>query len=71
MIRFLKRESLEWRQAWSAILSTADDRFPDPLTGEVWQYMGTVYGDGPPRHEFRHRHHPGTQLSRRRIRIRS
>lgn len=51
--------SWTWCQMWS--------KFADPLeecsvSGEVWQYMGSVKRSGqPPRHEFRHRRHPLTR----------
>lgn len=58
---FVEPFSWTWRQIWRV------GNFADPLercseSGEVWQYMGSVKSPGePPRHEFRHRHHPVTK----------
>lgn len=52
-----------WNEAWDALRADVGDTVATcPITGEVWQYMGTVDGT----HEFRHRHHP--EIGRRMVR---
>lgn len=58
---WVTRDSDEWERMWSA--------FPgpeaNPLSGEEWQYMGSVQTPAGWRHEFRHRDHPTLTPARR------
>jgi hypothetical protein len=64
-LAFAEPGTSEWLVAWGglAALSGDEDRTAyDPVSGEVWQYMGAERGTrGPWRHCFRHRCHPRTQ----------
>ena len=45
-----------WERAWDLLAGSYGDwACEDPVTGEVWQYMGTVIEGEGGRHEFRHR----------------
>ena len=58
-INFLDEGSPEWDRAWSEIARRYGDTACEcPVTGEMWQYMGTVERAGRYVHEFRHRNLP-------------
>lgn len=57
-IVIVDRNSLEWETMWSALGS--DPVEEHPVSGECWQYMGSIYNEGRWLHEFRHRDHPVT-----------
>lgn len=60
-LKFVEVGSEEWIAAWKAmavLTGDADFEATDPISGERWQYMGSVERDGAWCHEFRHRWHP-------------
>ena len=59
-MRTIEYKSAEWDAAWKALgNATRSQSDTNTLSGEVWQYMGTVphklFGEV---HEFRHRDRP-------------
>lgn len=63
----MRLRSKEWRAAWQGLAATSGDwdcTALDPQSGEVWQYMCSVWRRGRWWHEFRHRWHP---VARRRL----
>lgn len=61
MMKFLKRGSRTWDQAWSQLKTKYGDTVCyNEQSGESWQYMSTVVKDsGIVEHQFRHRDLPG------------
>lgn len=68
-VSFMKENTNEWFVAWGKLSNAIlNSMLPDPMaaedphTGEVWQYMGTVFNEDYAswQHEFRHRKHPKT-----------
>lgn len=68
-VAFMKKNTNEWIMAWDRLShAILNSMLPDPMvaedadTGEVWQYMGTVFNEDYAswQHEFRHRKHPKT-----------
>jgi len=55
---FVKAGSDEWLFMWRSF--KPDYAEEHPLSGEIWQYMGSVCEDGSWEHTFRHRMHPIT-----------
>lgn len=66
-IRFVERDTKEWVAMWKSLAAKTggDVAQEHPISGEVWQYMGTVEGH----HQFRHRDHPETN-QRKYVKIR-
>ena len=48
----------ELEKAWQSLLGGPEA--VHPITGDMWQYMGSYKGDAGYAHEFRHRSHPTT-----------
>lgn len=49
---WIEEQNPEWPAMW---LEVPDPSYQCPVTGEVWQYMGSVRQDDWFYHEFRHR----------------
>jgi len=69
-VAFMKENTNEWFVAWDKLSNAIlNSMLPDPMaaedtdSGEVWQYMGTIYNPlfASWHHEFRHRMHPKTK----------
>ncbi|MBS1153217.1 MAG: hypothetical protein H6Q89_4915 [Myxococcaceae bacterium] len=63
----IKLRSREWHRAWKELARLSGDRdcmAECPISGEVWQYMGSTILLGHWEHSFRHRNHPASNTRR-------
>lgn len=61
-LMFLEGTEKGWPRVWAVIEAKyGDSRVEDPVSHEVWQYMGTINGV----HEFRHRSLNGKRVYER------